>query len=172
MQIRKQSQQKKCCAQGHKVLWMLCVRSDSQTLLWGRVTSYFSSCWESFGECLSARTFSQPKKDTLPKVMLCSQGQCTSNDWFMRRTKTCSLCLNLGYHRRAIPASEPSMGSSVNSVAATLPFDFSSLPGLSTLTTHRCYFYQGSLFTSLKNLSFSVCFLENPTNDSWFWMCS
>lgn len=24
----------------------------------------------------------------------------------------------------------------------------------------------------LKNLSFSVCFLENPTNDSWFWMCS
>lgn len=24
----------------------------------------------------------------------------------------------------------------------------------------------------LKNLSSSVCFLGNPTNDSWFWMCS
>lgn len=24
----------------------------------------------------------------------------------------------------------------------------------------------------LKNLSPSVCFLGNPTNDSWFWMCS
>lgn len=107
---------------------MLCVRSDSQTLLWGRVTSYFSSCWESFGECLSARTFSQPKKDILPKVMLCSQGQCTSNDWFMRRTKTCSLCLNLGYHRRAIPASEPSMGSSVTQLQPHCPSTFLLCP--------------------------------------------
>ena len=162
MQIRKQSQQEKCCAQGHKVLWMLCVHSDSQTLLRGRVTSYFSSCWESFGECLSARTFSQPKKDTLPKVMLCSQGQYTSNDWFMRGTKTCSLCLNLGYHRRAIPASEPSMGSSVTSVAATLQLDFSSMPGLSTLTTHRCYFCQGSPFTSAQKPQFLSLFPGKP----------
>ena len=162
MQIRKQSQQEKCCAQGHKVLWMLCVHSDSQTLLRGRVTSYFSSCWESFGECLSARTFSQPKKDTLPKVMLCSQGQYTSNDWFMRGTKTCSLCLNLGYHRRAIPASELPMGSSVTSVAATLQLDFSSMPGLSTLTTHRCYFCQGSPFTSAQKPQFLSLFPGKP----------
>lgn len=108
-------------------------------------------------------TFSQPKKDTLPKVMLCSQGQCTSNNWFIRGTKTCSLCLNLGYHRRAIPASELPMGSSVTSVAATLQLDFSSMPGLSTLTTHRCYFCQGSPFTSAQKPQFLSLFPGKPS---------
>lgn len=156
----------KCCAQVHKVPWMPCVCSDSQTLLQGRGNSYFSGCWESFGNASQLEPFLNQRKTLCPR--LCSLPGVSAH----LMTGSC------GGQRLVHFASIWNITEGPSQLQNS-PWDLlwpQLQPHCSSIFL-LCPIFLPSPFTGatsarilhsplLKKLSSSVCFLGNPTNDS------